>query len=301
MADVPSLKGKFDRKDQFITELEREAAKKQGLIDDAGLLTDEAIKPKPSEDDGLAVPLSMITPRANSILEKVEDIVEEIKNPEGLKAPDGVAPISDGLAPPDGTTPEIGELDMSPAEYLSKCSHSVECNRCGWDLRNAFVPPKYTDDDKEAFVRHLMSRNGRFFKEFPLLSGNIAVVFHSRLQSETDAIVKAAMQYFNGKDSFGVSDVAAYLQKLNMAASIHRFADIAQPTNSEQFKPFSELMVGGQAVAVDALLNRFAEWPSALNSAICAAWNEFEQLYAWFTSKAYDPDFWKAADAAAQS
>ncbi len=327
LQQAPDLRGRFTKKDQSLTEEERAIAQFQGLIDPAsGLLTDEAIaKPIPDVSANMpqVVPLEQLTENAADIQEQVEDIQGENAD-EAEISPDlqVEAPLTPPLAPPgyeEGTEGGSDYTDPDPlptkapsedpadssvvniGALLAKSNDPFFCSHCGWDQRGAFQEPKHGEEDKMAFVRHIMSPAGRFYKEYNKFDGKMKVTLRSRSQWEADSIVDFARSIVTGgidktQSLTGMMDLTAQMQRYQMMASVHSITNLVDsktvvfPTlesykddDSKEFpvKLMEKTLLGeGRSIGIINIM--------------MASWLEFERLYGWLTSRAHEPDFWKA-------
>lgn len=303
--NAPELSGKFERKTQALTELERAVAAHQGLLEDDGTLKDEAIRKEPTEvqlPPGIPMPVSL-----ESISDDADKITEEIQSIRGEHAPEAAIDEelqvdSEGLAPPDVNNRKVENIDTvensAPDELdlrsmIATSDDPVVCAHCGWDQREAFKTPKHSEEDKLAFIRHIMGTTGRFYKTVDLLGGNIKLTLRSRSQTEVDMIMNYTRDEMKKDNLVGVGDLTAQIQRYHIAASVH---EIAFDKGREKFPFLSEIAATDDKSAVEIMDdNVFGnERSTAMYGMVTAEWLGFERLYGWLASHAHDKDFWKA-------
>ena len=314
LEQAPSLRGSFTRKDQPITELERAVARHQGLLEDDGTLKSEALEkvlpPLPSNMPQ-TIPLEELVP------EKAAGIEAAIQAAKGEHAPDAVEDVEKqvetGLAPPPFDDTELSAGPGEPPGDNQSAAAAVDlrqlirgakeplyCGYCGWDQRDSFKPPPFTEEDKLAFIRHVMSKSGRFFKRFTLLGGKVKVTLRSRSQAELEAIMECARQELKAEELTGIGDLQAQLQRYHIAASVCKIVDQETPEDSQEFAPLDVQLDKLNTAAKAAVQAKDkavfgAGQSTGMYTIITTRWMEFERLYGYFASRAHDPDFWTAA------
>lgn len=301
----PSMKGKFAG-NEHLTELEKQVAMHQGLMTEDGKFTAEAIKPEPKQmPEGFAgiVALEDLAPdKAQEVEAAVQDIrgehAEDAEIDPELQVEDGglSAPsFSDADELPDdsdSSTDEDKDTTVDIKTLISQSQEPVKCYHCGWDQRNSFQTPKFEEEDKMAFIRHIMSKTGRFYKTYELMGGHILVTFRSRSQSEVDAIVDYTREMVSNEKLIGPADMQAQLQRFHIAASLDTL-DTDDPTEpAYSFKPLDQY---SNIAEMDREVFGSGRGAAFYNM-ITAQWMEFERLYGWFSAQAHKSDFWRAAD-----
>lgn len=310
---APSMRGKFISKNQKLTELERRVAEYQDLLDENGLIKDDALVAPP-----VALPAGFDppVPLENLIADtsKIETDIAEVKGGSAKEAiPEEEKQVDEGLAPPGF---ETGEPDVDPglppgsesdsasikvnvADLIANAKEPVRCGHCGWDQRGLFTPPKFSEEDKMAFIRHIMSSDGRFFKIYDVFGDNLQIILRSRTQAEMELILECGRQDMKAEKLIGMGDLTAQLQRYHIAASVSKIIDRINSENSRNFDALSVYAKSSSNTAdavraIDEAVFGTGQ-PTALYNVITAVWMEFERLYAWFTAKAHEVDFWKAA------
>lgn len=307
---APSLKGKYTKPNESLTELEKAILSHQGLINEDGTLKDEAIRkedPKSKLPPGFSapVPLEELAPeQASKLADEIADIKGE--HAEQAKPDTSIQLDGEGVPPPKFAENDADAHTVEPLrenEYRSSQQKSireliegsdepVRCWQCGWDHRESFKPPSYTEEDKLAFIRHILS-DGRFFKTYELFGGEIEVQFRSRTQQEIELIMEYARLAFNEQKLAGWGDVQAQLQRYNIVAAVAGIR-AREDNGFRKFKPLCEFGDTPDAVkAMDAAFLSSGR-SSGMFNIVTAQWMEFERLYGWFSSRAHDSDFWKA-------
>lgn len=310
---APSLRGRFGTKDQPLTELERAVAEHQGLLEDDGTLKAEALRLCP-----VALPANM--PQTVSLEELVpekaaviEEQIQEIKgeHAEAARA-DEDKQLGDGLAPPPFADGEVADDPGEPpgdsqtaavaidiSQLIRNAREPVRCGHCGWDQRDSFKPPPFNEEDKMAFIRHVMSKGGRFFKTFELFGGKVLVTLRSRSQAELEAILECARRELKAEELAGVGDMQAQLQRYHIAAAVAKIVDREDSENSQEFKTLNNqlsVLDDPKKAVQDKDKEVFGSGQSTgFYNIATALWMEFERLYGYFASRAHEPDFWKAA------
>lgn len=136
-----------------------------------------------------------------------------------------------------------------------------------------------------------MSKEGRFYKDYEVFGGAMTIRFRSRTQHELDLILDAGREELKNEKLAGMGDLTAQVQSYHVAASIDRITQ----TDGDEKTEFKALDEVGDVKKVDEAV--FGEGrASAFYNVTMALWMEFERLYGWFSSKAHEADFWKAAD-----
>ncbi len=306
VSKMPSLKGRLPSKDVHLTEMEKAALQDQGLLDDDGRPTDEAIvQPDPMANlpPGVErpVPLEDLVPDSSV----TEEAVAEAKGEHAPEAEvDADKQVAAGLAAPvddedetldPGLPPgeaELGSATVPLGALIQQSTDPVNCGRCGFDLRQTFVEPRFEASDKASFIRHIMSKDGRFYKEYEIFDGAMKIRFRSRSQHELDMILDEGRRELKKEDLAGIGDLTAQVQRYHVAASVDRISGTAADEEVTDFELLSEV---GNVKKVDETVFGTGR-SSGLYNVVMALWMEFERLYGWFSSKAHDPDFWKAAD-----
>lgn len=303
--NAPSLKGAFFRKDQKLTPFERAVAEYQGLIDENGLLKDEAIKKQEkSLPPNITPPVNLVDldpAKGTEVEREVEEKVTKIKGETAAEAKaDPSLQVDEGLPPPDEDPQEEEESldtkeDVDLIDLIVNYKEPLLCAHCGWDQRASFKPPRYSEEDKLAFIRHVMS-SGRFYKDYPIFGGKIKVRFRSRTQKELEIIMEKGRQDLKNEKLMGVGDLQAALQRYNVVISIDSWIDTEEPENSKKFPTLEELSKKEEdpLTALEELVLGQGR-SSAAYTILTAIWMEFTRLYEWFAARAHDPDFWKAA------
>jgi len=305
-----SLVGVFD-KGQKLTPLELAVAKHQGLVDENDKIKAEHLrKPEQMMPSNLPAPVPIENLISDDAAARLEQGIADIRGEDAIDAvvDDDMQLGDDGLDAPDLT----GANDIAPDENASKfasvddlavrlhnvistAEEPIRCNHCGWDQREMFENPPWTEDDKLAFLGHLMSSGGRFYKTFELFGGQMKITLRSRTQNEIDAIMNQARNEMKDEELVGVGDTAAQVQRYQVAASVSEIEDTTTPLNTKKYKSITETESTDELSAVRIVDNAlFGDCPAAKFGAIMAVWLEFERLYGWFSSRAYDQDFWQA-------
>lgn len=327
LSSYPSLAGKFANRGARLTPQERAVAKFQGLLNDDGTLKEEAIA-QPEQVINLPPGVSAPVP-LESLVENAEEVEEQIRGIKGDFAKeavvDGDKQLGEGLQPPDFSEGDGRGAEDSDGDFrtttvplgllIEQSADPVKCSHCGYDLRNAFTDPPYTEDDKMAFVRHVMSDTGRFYKTYSLLGGRVRIRLRSRSQAELEIILQVARQQMKDDKLIGMGDLAAQLQRYHMVASIDRLscdsADEEQPSETKEFMTLNARVESARkkdnrspedddtvlltkcVKDMDAAVFGGGRGTALFNT-VMAHWMEFERLYGWFAAKAHDPDFWNA-------
>lgn len=312
LRSAPSLKGKFDSKKQPLTDLERAVAAHQGLLEDDGTLKDAAVRPVPP-----TIPSNM--PQTLSLEELMPEGADGIKSQimevRGANAKSAVVEedkqVDTGLQPPELNDEVVastsvnepganqtGAATVDIKKIIKDYNEPVRCSYCGWDQRAAFRPPDVTDEDKLAFIRHIMSTSGRFFKEYKIFGGNISIVLRSRSQAELEAILMCARQELKDGELAGVGDLQAQLQRYHISAAVAEIINHKDSKGSIQFDTLASLL--GVKTAKEAVHSKdkdvFGEGRSTgLYTIISSLWLEFERLYGYLIYQAHTKDFWEAA------
>lgn len=296
LQNAQSLRGKF-RPGYRLTDAERQVAEFQGLLNPDGTLKTEAMVAADG-DKTPKIPVVPLSEIANT--DELEGRIAEIRGgaTPSVEPPD----TADGLPPPTEEAPTVQPEAVSPSEpsniarVLAEAKEPVLCGHCGWDHRVFFQDPACDEQDRAAFVRHVMSRNGRFFKDFKLFDGQVTVRMRSRLQDEVETIVEAARKQMHGGNLVGTGDWQVQLQRYSVAASVE---SIVHGPDSQVFPTLAESRErcdDDDVKAVENLCNDvFGGRSVALYNAITAIWIEFERLYGWLTSRAHSENFWRAA------
>jgi hypothetical protein len=310
---APSLKGRFTSADQSLTELERAVAKHQGLLTDEGKLSEEALKPKPLE---MPSGFGGVTSLEDLAPDKVAGVEDAVRDVQGEHAPaaevDSDLQLEEsGLPAPEfsdseqdigpGPPPEpMASATIDIGDLLRKAKEPVRCHHCGWDQRDSFQNPRFGEEDKMAFIRHVMSAKGRFFKTYSLFGGSAKVTLRSRTQREVDMALEYTRGLLKNEKLLGMGDMQAQLQRYHVAASIHK---ITNDDGTQEFKALQDYdkQVSSETLHPVEALDKAVfggEQAAGLYNIVTALWMEFERLYGWFASRAHEPDFWKAADGA---
>ena len=292
-----------------MTSLEQAVLRHQGLVDDNDQIKPEAFT-KVEEPINLPphipspVPLEDLEP---DMADRISEAVSEARGAAADEADvDPEMQVDAPLPPPDTDDVMIDDFvddgfgastKMDVGVLLRGAKEPVRCPRCTYDVRKHFADPDFEQSDKATFIRHVMSRNGRFEKRFPILDGHGAIIMRSRSQSEMERIFKYVRSKLQDEELLPGSDYITQIERYHIAASVAAI-ESNDPADSEKFPTLDYLAQDKDcADPVGALENMvFGSGRSAgLFSIVTALWMEFERLYGWFSSKAHEPDFWKAA------
>lgn len=305
------LRGKV-RPGVSLSPSEMQALKKQGLVDEGtGKLRPAALIPPSSETTKgrkrkavvpIPVPLVQADPEAARAL---DETIGQLKQAdlESLKK----MMLGPALEPPPAEpAPEVstmaGLTEPDAATAIARSSRPVACPQCGWDHRLKFQSPACEQEDKAAFLRHLLSRNsaGRFFKEYPIVDGSIRVRFRSRTDEENVAIWEQVKRDVLSEKEGGagrlLNEMEMQLQFLRyqLISSLDRISGVDVP------ETFPSILEGAQPGEKDWLHKQYksrlgGSQPAIWYNILVAKFLEFERLYSWLASRAYEPDFWKPA------
>lgn len=315
---APPLAGKFDTVDDM-TDLERAVAEHQGLVTPEGALKEDARRrPKKSLDlpphIGPPVRLEDLTPDAGEINQGIAEMKARLEK-ETRPAKDAeTARLDQPLPPPSfddaPVEPERGtDLPRPDADttnvfkLIADAKEPVNCGHCGWDVRQTFQPPKATEEDRMAFVRHVMSRSGRFHKTYRLFDA-LSLELRSVSQTESDEMIRQLRKDAEKERIRTGGEFSVQLQRYQLAASVRRLivhsgdADnrIKDISEAEVFPTLDEVRKRG----VDEPARYLEElvigdnMPTGLYSALVAAWLEFSRFYGWLSAHAHESSFWKA-------
>lgn len=315
---APSLRGKYENPKVWLTPFERAVAQYQDLLQPDGALKEEALKPAPKTmPAGLTppLPLSLVAADARSIEEEVLRARDEVRARHAANSvkPSADAPAAEsgGLPPPEkeegpATAPTVEERPReeetprptSPEALTAQIAKSptpVPCGHCGWDQREFYNEPVYTEEDKLAFIRHFFGPSSRFYKTYELFDGGLTVTLRSRLQSEADLLENYVRQTLKTGETIGVGDFMARLQRYQIASSVHKIVDQAGTTILE-FPELAKLEIKDASAVVEMDRLVFGSGQSAaLFQIIAALWMDFERLYGYLASRSLQKGFWKAA------
>lgn len=315
---APPLAGKFDSIDDM-TELERAVAEHQGLVTPDGTLKEEARRqPKKLLDlpahIGPPVRLEDLTPDAGEINQGIAEMKARLaketkptKTAEAARLDQPLPPPSfdDAVSAPNrGTDLPMPDTDTANVfKLIAEAKEPVNCGHCGWDVRQSFQPPKVTEEDRMAFVRHVMSRHGRFCKTYRLFDA-LSLELRSVSQTESDEMIRQLRRDAEKERIKTGGEFSVQLQRYQVAASVRRViahsgdADerIKDISEAEVFPTLDEVRKSGvdePARHLEGLVIG-ESMPTGLYSALVAAWLEFSRVYGWLSSHAHESSFWKA-------
>ncbi len=169
----PDIRGRL-HPGASLTELERAVASFQDLLNDDGSVKEEALVPAPEGDDMSArlpnvVSLESLTPDAEKIEQEIHEIqgehapAAEVDDDTQIDAPLPPPGFDEDSTPgpPPGVPVDDAEENHEPlvpavadlGALIAKSLEPFRCAHCGWDQRQTFKEPEYTEENKLAFIR----------------------------------------------------------------------------------------------------------------------------------------------------
>lgn len=319
LENAPPLSGKFDNVEDM-TELERAVAEHQGLLTPEGDLKEDAKRKPPKKLDlpgHLEPPMRLedLSPDAGEVNRGIEEMKARLAKEAEAKKGEAEGRLDQPLPPPSfdaaeppptsSALPLPAEMkDVAITEAIVSAKEPIPCGHCGWDIRQTFQPPKVSEDDKAAFIRHVMSRTGRFYKSYKLFD-LMTLEMRSLTQTETDEILRQLRKDTRSERIETGGEFSVQLQRYQVAASVRRImAFSGEPENkvkeiaeAEIFPTLDELVKQKTDEPVRHLeqLVIGENMPTGLYSALVAVWLEFSRLYGWLSSHAHESSFWQAA------
>ncbi len=168
------------------------------------------------------------------------------------------------------------------------------CGRCGWD--NSFgLDVKVSEEDKVVFRRSVLADN-RFTKKVELYNGDVVITFRSLTKEEDEHCVYAALNVQREALLKGHIYLQEQLYKeiaSNRAVmSIQSLKRLDQSYTIEENDKIEETL----KLATDRLYKKYLK-SSPIYNAVYLSANDFYQLVKTMEMRAWDVNFWQAAEA----
>lgn len=169
-----------------------------------------------------------------------------------------------------------------------------DCPRCGWDVRKRSVE-EATSDDKLAFVESLLGST-RFYKNYEMLGGRIAVRFRSLNVTEEDMISNFLREETDAKRIqlkeewltwFARCRLVLMLEQLTLDETTTKFpaVDLASYPVLGVIKDDSPMRHALRVVP--------AKWPMSFHAVLAQLLGRFDELHRLLVSRLYDENFWE--------